>query len=111
MIKAPGELHKASTFNLDNKVRECADLLNGTVILAKLSACDMVAIDAMYYTPCLTSLYGRAARIESSPDPSPARIAMSEGIALAKLVYFIEETRNYSGTNPVKFTLSVVLRV
>ena len=99
-------LHKASTFNLDSKVKECANLLNNTVLLAKLSAGDMVTIDAMYHTPCLTSLYGRAARIESSPDPSPARIAMSEGIALVELVSFIEETRNDSGTNPVKFTLS-----
>ena len=37
-----GELHRASTFNLDRNVRESARILNDTFLLGKLSAGDMV---------------------------------------------------------------------
>ena len=44
------ELHRASTFNLDRNVRESARILSDTFLLGKLSAEDMVALDAMYHT-------------------------------------------------------------
>ena len=90
-----GELHRASTFNLDANVRRCAFQLNDTLLLAKLSAGDMVAIDAMYHTKCLTSLYKRAENVDKA-DQEAMIEAMHHGIALAELTAFIEESQNDS---------------
>lgn len=49
-------LHPESTNEVDKRVRECATLLNDGKLLPKLSAGDMVAIDAMYHSKCLVSL-------------------------------------------------------
>ena len=38
-------LHEAATFQLDNRVRSCAVLLEDTELLAKLSTADMVALE------------------------------------------------------------------
>ena len=109
--RSTGVLHQASTLNLDRKVRESANLINDTLLLAKLSAGDMIALDAMYHTPCLTRLYARASRVQSSQDPAPDHVAMCEGISLAELVSFIEDTSNDSDTNPVRFTLSELTKL
>lgn len=87
-----GELHRASTFNLDANVRRCAFQTNDSSLLAKLSAGDMVAIDALYHTQCLTSLYRRAQNAAKS-EPEHTDEVMNCGIALAELVSFIEESR------------------
>ena len=60
-----GELHRASTFNLDHNVRESAHILNDTALLGKLSAGDMVALDAVYHTQCLSKLYKRAVKMKN----------------------------------------------
>ena len=39
-------LHAASTFEVDQKVRKCAEALKDSKLLAKLSAGDMIAIEA-----------------------------------------------------------------
>ena len=39
-------LHEAATFQVDNRVQTCAELLEDTELLAKLSTGDMVALDA-----------------------------------------------------------------
>lgn len=55
-----GVLHKASTMRLNQNVRECAHDLRDRNLLAKLSAGDMVAIDAVYHNICLAKIYKRA---------------------------------------------------
>ena len=57
---------KASTLNLVLHVREAALLLEDTALLAKLSAGDLVAQDAVYHAHCLSALYIRA-RDKKSP--------------------------------------------
>ena len=53
-------MHRASTLELDARVRHCALQLQDKPLLAKLSAGDMVAQDAEYHVKCLVSLYNRA---------------------------------------------------
>lgn len=49
-------LHAASTLEVDQKVRECAFLLNDSKLIAKLSAGDLIAIEARYHAKCLVGL-------------------------------------------------------
>ena len=51
--ESSGELHRASTLNLDGNVRESARILNNTLSLGKLSDGDVVACDAMYHIEIL----------------------------------------------------------
>ena len=44
-----GQLHKASTTEIDTHVRECATKLNDSTLLAKLAMSDMHALDAQYH--------------------------------------------------------------
>ena len=100
-----GELHRASTLNLDENVRESARILNDTLLLGKLSDGDMVARDAMYHTQCLSKLYKRAAREKNQSVIPIDKDSICQSIALAELVSFLEECRRDSDDNPV-FKLS-----
>ena len=57
-------LHKASTFKIDRRVRECAGLLKDDKLLAELSFGDMVALEVKYHQTCLVRLYSRARKEE-----------------------------------------------
>lgn len=98
--EASGDLHEAATFNMDQKVRKCARELQDTVLLAKLSAGDLISQEAVYHTRCLVSLYNRARglKTDSNQDKVTERL---QGIALAELVGYIEETRADSDVVPV----------
>lgn len=52
-------LHKASTVNMDFKVRTCTTLLKDTKLLSKLALGDMVPIEVQYHAKCLALLYTR----------------------------------------------------
>ena len=92
--QAEGEdsLHRASTLELDARVRHCALQLQDKPLLAKLSAGDMVAQDAEYHVKCLVSLYNRARGTEKYSAESDAD-AVNHGIAFAELVSYIEDAR------------------
>ena len=45
-------LHEASTLQVDRRVKDSASLLEDSLLLAKLSAGDMVALEAKYHTKC-----------------------------------------------------------
>ena len=47
-------LHNVSTFGLDVRVKKCAMVLLDEKLLAKLSAGDLVALEAKYHAPCLS---------------------------------------------------------
>ncbi|KAH3898554.1 hypothetical protein DPMN_022790 [Dreissena polymorpha] len=55
-----GDLHESLTFMIDRRLRECALELQDTVILAKLSAGDLISKEAKYHITCLINLYNRA---------------------------------------------------
>ena len=58
-------LHEASTFQIDRRVRESAALLGDTLLLARLSMGDMVALEAKYHAKCLLALYNRARKVKT----------------------------------------------
>ena len=97
-------LHKASTFEIDDKVRKYATELHDTKLLSKLAGGDMVAIDAVYHTNCLVAFYNRARKkysTENADDQSASRL---HAIAFAEVVSYIEGFRECQETVPV-FTL------
>ena len=60
-------------------------------LLARLSAGDLIAQDAMYHLQCLFALYNRARETKASDDFDVH--TMNHGIAFAELVSYIEEAR------------------
>jgi hypothetical protein len=91
----PGDtdsLHEVATFQVDSRVRECAELLEDTDLIARLSAGNMVALEAKYHAKCLVSLYNRARKHQSRmPDTNKEKVL--SGIAFAEVVMYIEEAR------------------
>ena len=88
--EAGESLHKASTLELDARVRKCALELQDKPLLAKLSSGDMVAQDAEYHIKCLVTLYNRARASKSCNSDSDVD-AVNHGIAFAELVSYMEE--------------------
>lgn len=87
-------LHNVCTFELDARVRKCAFALQDQKLLAKLSAGDLVALEASYHSSCITSLYKRAETV--CKDQAADAQFQLEGIALAELITYIEEARESS---------------
>ena len=103
-------LHAAATFQLDQKVSTCPTLLQDTQLLRKLSAGDMVAIEAKYHIQCLVGLYNRArdANLEDLDDNGQGQAASASSIAFAKLFLYIEETRQDAETAPANSLAELV---
>ena len=57
-------LHEVTTLQVDQHVRKSAELTGNSFILAKLSVGDMVALEAMYHTKCLLTLYNNARKVQ-----------------------------------------------
>lgn len=85
-------LHQVSTLSLDTRVRECAYLLQDEKLLAKLSAGDLVALEAFYHASCLASLYKKGNNIKEKAQEED-HMQRADSIVLAELVAFIEEER------------------
>lgn len=87
-------LHAASMLEVDQKVRECAFLLQDSRLIAKLSAGDLIAIDAKYHAKCLVSLYNRARKLKSSTSKSN-ELQMTttdlDELAFAEVIAYIDE--------------------
>lgn len=95
------DLHEASTFQIDRCVRESAALVEDTLLLAKLSMGDMVALEAKYHTKCLLALYNRARKVKTDAQQERDREREISGIVFAELVMHIEETSLEASTAPV----------
>ncbi|CAG2208417.1 unnamed protein product [Mytilus edulis] len=92
-------LHESSTFGQDTRVKEYAVKLNDTLLLAKLSAGDLIAREAKYHSKCFVSLYNRASRIEMKNDNVESKKeSQIHGIAFSELVSYINETRSCDET-------------
>ena len=92
-----GKKLKAATFHIDAKVNKCAKKIGDKTLLAKLSAGDMIAIDAVYHLLCLAKLYKQAKSVENY-DNDPPITGMLKAQAFSELVNFIE---SYRGTSTV----------
>ncbi|KAK3104423.1 hypothetical protein FSP39_001776 [Pinctada imbricata] len=95
-----GVLHEVSTFSMDSRVREYALKLQDTVLLAY----DMISQEAKYHRTCYTAIYNKYMKEHAvSKNENPVNVL--EGIVLAELIAYIEETRYDKETIPV-FKLS-----
>ena len=94
-------LHEASTFQIDRRVRESAALLGDTLLLARLSMGDMVALEAKYHAKCLLALYNRARKVKTDAQQGTDKECELSGIVVAELVMYIEEARLETSTAPV----------
>ena len=97
-------LHNVSTLGLDARVRKCASVLQDEKLLAKLSAGDLVPLEAKYHASCLALLYKKAARDEEEEDEM--KMTRPEDIALAELVSYMEESSTTSAAELPVFKLS-----
>ena len=103
------------TKNVDARVRHCAITLVDERLIAKLSAGDMMAIEAKYHARCLAGLYNRMRDFETAdsagstaaPDDMPLSefYARTHAVAFAQLIAYIEEVKLDSVTLPI-FKLS-----
>ena len=91
--KSSGQLHKASTKEIDAHVRECAIKLNDDSLLAKLAMSDMHALDAQYHRKCLVALYNRMRQHSSDNDckSNHGKSTTVQAETLAELALYIEE--------------------
>ena len=103
-------LHEASTFQIDRRVRESAALLGDTLLLARLSMGDMVALEAKYHAKCLLALYNCARKVETDAQQRTDREREISGIVVAELVMYIEEACLETSTAPV-FKLADLARL
>ena len=99
-------LHQVLTLGLDSRVRECATALHDKKLLAKLSGGDLIALEAKYHAPCLAMLYKRAKAVRYTDDDEEEILQKPEGIVLAELVAYIEESRICSTTELPVFKLA-----
>ncbi|CAC5391642.1 unnamed protein product [Mytilus coruscus] len=67
-IEEDERLREAATYGIDNRVRDCAQKLQDTALLAKLSAGDLVAQEAKYHAKCLLDLYRKASRVANDDE-------------------------------------------
>ena len=101
------DLHEASTFQIDRRVRESATLVEDTLLLEKLSMGDMVALEAKYHTKCLLALYNHARKVKTDAQQETDREREISGIVFAELVMYIEETSLEASTAPVSLILHI----
>ena len=109
----PSNLRSASMLEIDQKVRECAVLLNDGKLIAKLSGRDMVAMEANYHAKCLVSLYNRARPLKTGPakDVEISGPNLDE-LAFAELIAYIEERLDSEDLALLKMAeLTIVFRM
>ena len=100
-VKHSKKLHRASTFNVDSKVRDAAKAINDTNLLGRLSEGDMVALDAAYHAQCLANLYNKARSMLQTGNDQNNQERCISGIVFAELVAYIEESRMATDVAPV----------
>ena len=101
----PAGFHKASTFDLDFKVKKCTTDLQDRKLLSKLAGGDMVAIDAHYHMKCFAKLYRRANQFQKDPGLQFKKSSSLHGIAFAELVTHLQSLSDSDQGRPV-FNLS-----
>ena len=84
-----------STFPLEKKVRQCATVLKGHILLGKLSVGDMMAQDAVYHKNCTLALY-RKAKLKNPENETDSNKTEKQIHAqvLAELALYMEQVAN-----------------
>ena len=93
-------LHSVTTFGVDRGVRKIATEMNDSVILAKLTQGDMIAIEACYNAKCSSSYYNKSCAKERESKCNSD--AVLYGVSLAEIVAQIEEQKDEAKTTVFK---------
>lgn len=90
-------MSQVCTFGVCAKIRKCAETLQDSEMLGKLSEGDLIAREAKYHARCLVNFYSRAARFRNANDIDDAEPtgspSVASGIAFAGLVAHMEDIR------------------
>ena len=86
-----GPLHLAQSFQLDQRVRRCSNMLEDSYLHAKLQYGDMIVQDAKYYRNCQSKLCRSAANKQLEGNFSNHERKL-RGVAFEEVLAFIEET-------------------
>ena len=101
------------TMQLNERVNDCARLLNDGRLLAKLSGRDVVAQELKYHPTCLIGLYNRERTYLTSIEDEykPAKLLREEvyPLTFSELLAYIAETRRSDG--PTDFRLAVLVNL
>ncbi|KAG7174138.1 putative iGluR-like protein, partial [Homarus americanus] len=87
----PGQLHQATTYRLDWRVRSAALCVGDTKLLAKSSAGDVIVIERKYHLKCLISLCNLAKVINYKKSAEDQENDLHSSKAFAELKLFVEE--------------------
>ena len=79
-------LHEVKAHELDQKIRDLAQRLNGGKLLAKLSCGDVIAIEAKYHLHCLTTFYNLKRILDSDSVTKTSQESIIEGMTFAELI-------------------------
>ncbi|KAG1712127.1 hypothetical protein GQR58_002434 [Nymphon striatum] len=95
--KTKEKLHKVCTLLLDLRVRRVAYDLQDEKLMTFLSTGDLISLEAKYHLRCLANLYNKARKITTKDKDKDTSLASDDqtctGIALAELIFYIEERR------------------
>jgi len=74
--------------------------------MAKCASGDLIALEAMYRSPCLLNLYHRASHLPQSDECNNYPIeyhtqVTNDSLAFAEVIDFLEEARGSESTTPV----------
>lgn len=94
-------LHEVTAFQVDQCVRRSDELTGDSLLLAKLSLDDMVALEAKYHTKCLLAPYNRARKVQVEQQGAYGEDDEISGFVFAELVMYVEEVRLEASTAPV----------
>ncbi|KAG7162446.1 hypothetical protein Hamer_G007990 [Homarus americanus] len=104
------QYHQVQTLGVDKHVRQAAELLEDTALLAQLSEGDMVAREAKYHKRCLTFLYNKARAVSETEKWETTYETVVSSVVLAELVSYIEGTIDDKISAPV-FKLSDLVKL
>ena len=99
-----GPLHTASTFDINIRVRHCAEVLQDSQLLAMISSGDLMSQEVKYHARCLAALYKKCSTVEKSNEEIGSHCdseCSAESLAFAQLVQYMQEVKNDSATAPV----------
>ena len=84
-------VHEVSALQVDQCVWKSAELTGNSFTLARLSAGDMVALEAKYHTKCLLALYNNTRKVQVAQQQVSNKENEVSGVVFAELVMYTEE--------------------
>jgi len=103
--------HRAATQNFDKHVRKMVTELGDTKLLAKMSAGDMTALDAVYHKKCYTALYTRHRYITRKNKLKVHSEMKPESVAFEELVSYMENCQQKDHPIGSIFKLSELVKL